>query len=71
MTDDGEQVRKYRERADELRAMVHGMTDQNNIKAALSVADNYEHLAKRIEGFAAARKAESVARIRRALASNQ
>ena len=25
MTDDGEQVRKYRERADELRAMVHGM----------------------------------------------
>jgi hypothetical protein len=42
-------AKNYRERANELRAQAQSMTDPGNRKIMLSIADNYEQLAKNIE----------------------
>jgi hypothetical protein len=49
MTDETKRATKYRERAKEVRLAAQTMTDAQNIKAALSIADNYEFLAKSLE----------------------
>ena len=59
ITDDTSRARKHRERAAELRLAAQDMMDPANIKAALSVADNYEQLAKRIESFISVREADN------------
>ena len=58
ITDDTGRVRKHRERAAELRLAAQDMMDPEYAKAALSMADNYEFLAKSIEDLASARNGE-------------
>ena len=43
------QATAYRERAAQIRAAAELLSDPENVKAALSVAYNYEQLAKMLE----------------------
>lgn len=58
MTGTGPAARLYRQRAIELRTQAHNMDDENNRKLGLSIADNYDQLAKNIEAIASAAKAK-------------
>lgn len=52
MDGDALTAKRYRERAEQLRAVAKGMRVADNRETLLAIAETYEHLAKSIETIA-------------------
>jgi hypothetical protein len=47
--DEGDRARHYRQRAEEIRAKIEGITDEGSRRTLLAMAADYERMAARID----------------------